>query len=90
MHENPATGLVVADRLHVPALAEDVRVAFLHGMSAALWVSVVVSLVGAVTVWRRLPDGRDLADRTGVPTDTAADGPESGHAHNTLLPRSVG
>jgi MFS transporter, DHA2 family, multidrug resistance protein len=74
--DSPQAGVVVAQRLGDPGLVHGVQAAFVHGMDATLWVSVVVALVGAVAMWWRLPG--DVPTATSVePTGDAA---ESGHA----------
>ncbi len=81
--QNVVSGAIVAEHVGSPELANIVHSAFVQGMSMTLWASVVVALVGAVLVWRNLPDGRALADRTqqGAPDEQCA--PESDHGAST-------
>lgn len=60
-------GLQVARRMHDPALAENVRAAFVHGVSSSLLVSMGVAVAGAVLALLFLP-GRV------VPTPAATGG----------------
>ena len=74
-------GLQVARRMHDPALAENVRAAFVHGVSSSLLVSMGVAVAGAVLALLFLPGrvvatpaatgGRaPAADETGTPPAT--------------------
>ena len=87
--QNVVSGATVAERVGSPELANIVHSAFVQGMSLTLWASVVVALVGAVLVWRNLPDGRALADRTqeGAPDEQGA--PESDHGASTDHVRDI-
>ena len=76
-------GLQVARRMHDPALAENVRAAFVHGVSSSLLVSMGVAVAGAVLALLFLPGrvvatpaatgGRaPAADETGTPPATGS------------------
>lgn len=69
---NVATGMAVAQQSGSASLQHAVRSAFVGGLTATMWVSAAICLLGAVMVWRFLPDGRTLAE------DGAT--AESGHA----------
>lgn len=78
--QNVVSGATVAERIGSSDLANLVHSAFVQGMSATLWVSAAVAVVGAALVWRYLPDGRALAERTQEGASDDHGGPESEHA----------
>jgi EmrB/QacA subfamily drug resistance transporter len=53
--DSVAGAVAVADQLHVAALFESARDAYLHGMSAVLLVCAAITLIGAVLVAALLP-----------------------------------
>lgn len=69
---NVATGMAVAAQSGSSALEEAVRAAFVGGLTATMWVSAVVCLLGAAMVWRFLPDSRAVAAESGNADDVAA------------------
>ncbi|HEU4331636.1 MAG TPA: hypothetical protein VFR40_11005, partial [Lapillicoccus sp.] len=69
---NVATGMAAAAQSGSSALAEAVRTAFVGGLTATMWVSAVVCVLGATMVWRFLPDGRVVAAESGDADDVAA------------------
>ena len=73
--DSPQAGITVAERVGDPTLTHGVQSAFVHGMDATLWVSVVVAVVGALAMWWRLP-GDVLVSGSAQP---GADVAESGH-----------
>lgn len=58
--QNVSTGVAAATHTGSLSLVAAVQAAFVSGLSATMWVSAAVCLFGALLVWSRLPDGRDL------------------------------
>ncbi len=69
---NVATGMTVAAQSGSAALEDAVRAAFVGGLTATMWVSAAICLLGAATVWRYLPDSRVMAAESGDAIDIAA------------------
>ncbi|HWI33036.1 MAG TPA: MFS transporter [Lapillicoccus sp.] len=64
---NVATGMAVAAESGSTSLEYAVRSAFVSGLTATMWVSAAICVVGAGVVWRLLPDGRAVAAHDGRP-----------------------
>jgi EmrB/QacA subfamily drug resistance transporter len=87
---NVASGLAVAAESGSAQLAYAVRSAFVGGLTATLWLSALVCLLGAIMVWRRLPDGRLEAAHQGGPASSPAHTAESEHAPASATTASPG
>jgi MFS transporter, DHA2 family, multidrug resistance protein len=73
-------GLAVAQKVGSPALLDQVRSAFAHGIDAMLWVSVGLAVAGVVLALLFLP-WRATAVTTAAGAAEAQDGGESAHEH---------
>jgi MFS transporter, DHA2 family, multidrug resistance protein len=71
-------GLAVAHKLGSPALLDQVRSAFVHGIDAMLWVSVGLAVTGIVLALLFLP-WRATAAATAAGAEEALEGGESAH-----------
>jgi hypothetical protein len=58
IEQNVASGMAVAGQSGSASLEEAVRSAFVGGLTATMWVSAAVCMLGAAMVWRFLPDSR--------------------------------
>ncbi|HEU4997733.1 MAG TPA: DHA2 family efflux MFS transporter permease subunit [Lapillicoccus sp.] len=58
VEQNVASGMAVAAQSGSASLEYAVRSAFVGGLTATMWVSAVICLLGAAMVWRFLPDSR--------------------------------
>jgi MFS transporter, DHA2 family, multidrug resistance protein len=58
---NVASGMVVAAQSGSASLEYAVQAAFVGGLTATMWVSSAICVLGAGMVWRFLPDGRAVA-----------------------------
>lgn len=66
--QNVTSGVTEAARSGSVTLEHTVQSAFVGGLSATMWVSAVVCLVGALIVWVALPDDRATSrQETAVP-----------------------
>ncbi len=72
LERNVATGLAVAAESGSAGLEDAVRSAFVSGLTATMWLSAVICLLGAAIVWRYLPNSRLVAAESGDAVDVAA------------------
>ncbi|PRZ43199.1 EmrB/QacA subfamily drug resistance transporter [Antricoccus suffuscus] len=59
VRDNVASGVAAGQGIGSSALVDSVRSAFVSGMSATLWISCGVAILGAVLTLLFLPDGKD-------------------------------
>ena len=69
---NVATGMAVAAQSGSVSLEYAVRSAFVGGLTATMWVSAAICLLGAAMVARYLPDSRAVAAESGDAVDVSA------------------
>ena len=74
------TGLAVAHKLGSPALADQIRSAFAHGIDAMLWVSVGLAVAGIVLALLFLP-WHATAATAAADAEKVPDEGESAHEH---------
>ncbi len=91
--QNVAAGVEVAARSGSPTLTLAVQQAFVGGLTAVMWASAAICLLGAVVAWVALPDGRAAA-APHLPPDlapeSAGDPAESGYAADAAPPQHRG
>ncbi|MEP6649038.1 MAG: DHA2 family efflux MFS transporter permease subunit [Lapillicoccus sp.] len=90
LSRNVATGMAVAAQSGSASLEYAVRSAFVSGLTATMWISAVVGLLGAAMVWRYLPDSRVLAAHDGGPDVLGENPAESGHVDAAVPVRGGG
>ena len=73
-------GIAVAHKLGSPALLDQVRSAFTHGIDAMLWVSVGIAVAGIVLALLFLP-WHATAATTAASAEEVQEGGESAHEH---------
>jgi MFS transporter, DHA2 family, multidrug resistance protein len=72
-------GLAVAHKLGSPALASDVRAAFVHGIDSMLWVSAGLAVVATILALAFLPWRATAADTPAAASGQPVEGEESAH-----------
>jgi EmrB/QacA subfamily drug resistance transporter len=72
-------GIAVARKLGSPALLESVRSAFVHGITAMLWVSAGLAVLGVVLALFFLPWRATVADSAPAASLPAGEGEQSAH-----------
>jgi hypothetical protein len=64
--------MAVAAQSGSATLEYAVRSAFVGGLTATMWVSAAICLLGAAMVWRFLPDSRVVAESADADDDARA------------------
>jgi hypothetical protein len=64
--------MAVAAESGSASLEDAVRSAFVSGLTATMWLSAAICLLGAAIVWRYLPNSGPLAAESGDAVDVAA------------------
>ncbi len=78
--DNFSAGVAAAAHTGSPSLETAVQTAFVSGLSATMWASAAVCLIGALLVASRLPDGRVVGSLEVAAAPPVEEAAESSHA----------